>query len=180
MVKTMDEAGMNYPIHLGVTEAGFGESARIKSSVGIGTLLSEGIGDTIRVSLAEDPLEEIDVCYEILQAAGIRRTMTEIIVCPTCGRTESGEVLELGKKVKAALHPRSGLRIAVMGCVVNGPGEVREADYGFWAVTQKWELRRGEEKIGNLELKDLDGAVDALVGVLKEDGRYKAPIAANP
>lgn len=172
MVKTMEEEGMNYPIHLGVTESGFGEAGRIKSSVGIGTLLSEGIGDTIRVSLAEDPVQELDVCYEILQATGVRRTLLEIIACPTCGRTESDEVITLATKVKEALPRRLPMSIAIMGCVVNGPGEVRGADYGFWAVGNKWELRRGEEKIGKIPLEDLDGAVEALLNVVKDDARY--------
>src|SRR5262249_3547277 len=88
MVQRMQERGMDYPLHRGVTEAGDGQYARVKSTTGIGTLLAEGIGDTIRVSLAEDPIHEIPVCYEILQALGLRRTKTEYIACPSCGRTK--------------------------------------------------------------------------------------------
>ena len=88
MALRMAELGMDYPLHLGVTEAGDGEYARIKSTAGIGTLLAEGIGDTIRVSLAEDPVNELPVCYDILQALGLRRTKIEFIACPSCGRTK--------------------------------------------------------------------------------------------
>src|SRR2546421_12049924 len=88
MVNRMEEEGMAYPLHLGVTEAGDGDYARIKSTAGIATLLAEGIGDTIRVSLAEDPINELPVCYDILQALGLRRTKVEFIACPSCGRTK--------------------------------------------------------------------------------------------
>src|SRR5437016_12573803 len=88
LVRRMDEEGMDYPLHLGVTEAGDGEYARIKSTAGIATLLCEGIGDTIRVSLAEDPVNEIPVCYDILQSLGLRKTKVEYIACPSCGRTK--------------------------------------------------------------------------------------------
>jgi (E)-4-hydroxy-3-methylbut-2-enyl-diphosphate synthase len=87
MVKRMDELGMDYPLHLGVTEAGDGEYGRIKSTAGIATLLADGIGDTIRVSLTEAPEKEIPVCYSILQALGLRKTMVEYVACPSCGRT---------------------------------------------------------------------------------------------
>jgi (E)-4-hydroxy-3-methylbut-2-enyl-diphosphate synthase len=116
MVKRMDEEGMDYPLHLGVTEAGDGMYARIKSAIGIGTLLAEGIGDTIRVSLAEDPLNEIEVCYDILQALGLRKTKVEYIACPSCGRTKFDLPTVLNKVREATKH-LVGLDIAVMGCL---------------------------------------------------------------
>ncbi|SVB40244.1 uncharacterized protein METZ01_LOCUS193098, partial [marine metagenome] len=130
MVQRMVELGMDYPLHLGVTEAGDGEYARIKSTSGIGTLLAEGIGDTIRVSLAEDPINEIPVCYDILQALGLRRTKVEFIACPSCGRTKF-DLTRVLAEVKEATTHLAGLDIAVMGCIVNGPGEMADADYGY-------------------------------------------------
>jgi len=121
----------DYPLHVGITQSGSGEEGKIKSSVGIGYLLARGIGDTIRVSLTNNPVEEVKTGYEILQALDLRRTKREIISCPTCGRTEidlfkiTEQVKEITKTIK---HP---LKIAVMGCVVNGPGEAKEADVGI-------------------------------------------------
>ena len=134
MAQRMDELGMSYPLHLGVTEAGDGEYGRIKSTAGIGTLLAEGIGDTIRVSLTEAPEKEIPVCYSILQALGLRKTMVEYVACPSCGRTlfNLEEVLH---KVREATNHLTGLDIAVMGCIVNGPGEMADADYGYVGKT---------------------------------------------
>ncbi|MFM7381862.1 MAG: (E)-4-hydroxy-3-methylbut-2-enyl-diphosphate synthase, partial [Microcystaceae cyanobacterium] len=130
MVKRMDELGMDYPLHLGVTEAGDGEYGRIKSTAGIATLLADGIGDTIRVSLTEAPEKEIPVCYSILQALGLRKTMVEYVACPSCGRTlfNLEDVLH---QVREATKHLTGLDIAVMGCIVNGPGEMADADYGY-------------------------------------------------
>jgi len=130
MVQRMAELNMNYPLHLGVTEAGDGQYARVKSTAGIATLLAEGIGDTIRVSLAEDPIEELPVCYEILQALGLRKTQVEYIACPSCGRTKFELPLVL-RQVRQATKHLVGLDIAVMGCIVNGPGEMADADYGY-------------------------------------------------
>jgi (E)-4-hydroxy-3-methylbut-2-enyl-diphosphate synthase len=120
----------DYPLHLGVTEAGTAFQGSIKSAVGIGSLLADGIGDTIRVSLTEDPVEEIRVAKEILKVLGLRKEGVEIISCPTCGRTEI-DLITLTKKVEKAFEgDKRNIRIAVMGCVVNGPGEAREADFG--------------------------------------------------
>lgn len=120
-----------YPLHLGVTEAGTIFSGTIKSSVGIGTLLSEGIGDTIRVSLTDDPLQEIKVGKEILKACGLRKGGLEIISCPTCGRT-SIDLIGIAKKAEESLQNiNKDIKVAIMGCVVNGPGEAREADIGI-------------------------------------------------
>jgi len=119
------------PLHIGITEAGFGESGVIKSSVGIGILLYLGIGDTLRVSLTGNPVEEIEVAYQILNSLGLRKRGVEIISCPTCGRIE----VDLPKVVKEVKEQLKGikkpLKVAVMGCVVNGPGEAKEADVGL-------------------------------------------------
>ena len=121
---------IDYPLHLGVTEAGTYFQGSIKSAIGIGSLLMDGIGDTIRVSLTEDPTEEIGVAKEILKVLGIGALGTEIISCPTCGRTEI-DLIGLTKKVEQKFtNYGKQIKIAVMGCVVNGPGEAREADYG--------------------------------------------------
>lgn len=122
---------VDYPLHLGVTEAGTKFSGTIKSSVGIGTLLAEGIGDTLRVSLTADPVEEVKVGWEILKALGLRKRGVEIISCPTCGRTEI-DLISLAEKVEDRLQSiDKNITVAVMGCPVNGPGEAKEADYGI-------------------------------------------------
>ena len=121
----------DYPLHLGVTEAGTLLNAAIKSSIGIGILLSEGIGDTIRVSVTGDPISEIDVAYGILRAMTIRKIGPDIISCPTCGRCEI-DLLKLTEEVERRLAGmKAYLKIALMGCVVNGPGEAAEADIGI-------------------------------------------------
>lgn len=119
------------PLHLGVTEAGSLISGTVKNSLGIGILLSEGIGDTIRVSLTHDPVDEVRVGYEVLRALGLRRRGAEIISCPTCGRCEI-DLFTLTETVENALSQiTTPIRVAIMGCVVNGPGEAREADIGI-------------------------------------------------
>lgn len=119
------------PLHLGVTEAGGLIAGTVKSALGIGMLLADGIGDTLRVSLTRDPVEEIRVAYEILRALGIRRRGPEIISCPTCGRTQI-ELMDIVAKVEQALLTSTAdIKVAIMGCVVNGPGEAREADVGI-------------------------------------------------
>ena len=121
----------DYPLHIGITEAGVGSDGIIKSAAGLGILLHEGIGDTMRVSLTDDPVEEVRAAKSILNAVGLRREGVEVVSCPTCGRTEidlvtlAGQVRELVKDMPLTL------RVAVMGCVVNGPGEAREADIGI-------------------------------------------------
>jgi (E)-4-hydroxy-3-methylbut-2-enyl-diphosphate synthase len=118
------------PQHLGVTESGTVRSGSIRSAVGIGALLAEGIGDTIRVSLAGDPVEEIFAAKEILKALGLASGPV-VIACPTCGRTQI-DVAKLAAQVEAMVAPlKASIRIAVMGCVVNGPGEARDADIGI-------------------------------------------------
>lgn len=176
MVKRMDELGMNYPLHLGVTEAGDGEYGRIKSTAGIGTLLAEGIGDTIRVSLTEAPEKEIPVCYSILQALGLRKTMVEYVACPSCGRTlfNLEEVLH---KVREATSHLTGLDIAVMGCIVNGPGEMADADYGYVGKTPGYiSLYRGREEIKRVPE---DQGVEELINLIKADGLWVDPEPAG-
>lgn len=122
---------VNYPLHLGVTEAGTIWRGTIKSSIGIGTLLMEGIGDTIRVSLTGNPVEEVRVGKEILKSCGIIKEGVEFISCPTCGRTEI-DLIKIAEQVeKRLLNMHKNIKVAVMGCVVNGPGEAREADIGI-------------------------------------------------
>jgi len=124
-------ASTDLPLHVGVTEAGSLYSGIVKSALGIGTILAEGIGDTIRVSLSRDPVEEVRVGYEILKALDIRQRGPEIISCPTCGRCNI-ELFGIVEQVeKALLSTVAPVKIAIMGCVVNGPGEAREADIGI-------------------------------------------------
>ena len=136
-VKTMIEAyrlmadKCNYPLHLGVTEAGTAYSGTIKSAVGIGTLLAEGIGDTIRVSLTENPTEEIRVAKEILKSLGLKEGGPRLISCPTCSRC-SINLIDIASEVeKRLIKLNKNVTVAVMGCVVNGPGEASSADIGI-------------------------------------------------
>jgi (E)-4-hydroxy-3-methylbut-2-enyl-diphosphate synthase len=152
-----------YPLHLGVTEAGPMPSGGIKSAVGIGTLLAEGIGDTIRVSLTDDPVEEVKVGNWILGSLGLKKRGLDLVACPSCGRAEV-DVLGLTKQVNEALE-REGItapiRVAVMGCVVNGPGEAREADLGIAAGKGYGQLIvRGQVQANRIPE---DEFVDALV-----------------
>lgn len=120
-----------YPLHLGVTEAGTARMGLIKSAVGIGSLLCDGIGDTIRVSLTADPVQEIRAAQDILKAIGLRREGPTVVSCPTCGRTQI-DLIGLANQVEELLRPiKAPLKVAVMGCIVNGPGEAREADIGI-------------------------------------------------
>ena len=121
----------DYPLHLGITEAGLPGSGNIKSAVGLGALLLQGIGDTVRVSLTGSPLPEASAAIDILKAVGLRKNFADVISCPTCGRTGI-DVAEIAAKVQAALKDvQVPMTVAVMGCVVNGPGEAREADVGI-------------------------------------------------
>jgi len=172
MVHRMDELGMDYPLHLGVTEAGDGEYGRIKSTAGLAPLLADGIGDTIRVSLTEAPEKEIPVCYSILQALGLRKTMVEYVACPSCGRTlfNLEEVLH---KVREATKHLTGLDIAVMGCIVNGPGEMADADYGYVGKQPGYiSLYRGREEIKKVPE---DRGVEELIDLIKSDDRWVDP-----
>jgi (E)-4-hydroxy-3-methylbut-2-enyl-diphosphate synthase len=154
-----------YPLHIGISEAGPSFTGTIKSSVGLGILLSEGIGDTIRVSLSEDPLEEVRVAYEILKSLGIRQRGANLISCPTCGRCEI-DIRELASKVESRLRGiEKPMTVAVMGCVVNGPGEAREADVGIAGGKGIGILFRKGKVIKTLKEKEL---LDALLQEIEE------------
>jgi len=173
MADTMDREGFHYPLHLGVTEAGDGDYGRIKSTAGIATLLAEGLGDTIRVSLTEAPEKEIPVCFSILQALGLRKTMVEYVACPSCGRTLFN-LEEVLNQVRDATSHLTGLDIAVMGCIVNGPGEMADADYGYVGKTPGViSLYRGRDEIR--KVPETEG-VEALIQLIKDDGRWVDPV----
>lgn len=149
-----------YPLHLGITEAGSLPKGAIKTAAGLGGLLMEGIGDTIRVSLTDDPVEEIPVAYDILQVTGRRVTEPEVVACPTCGRIEI-DLEEIVEEVEERLGDRElPVRISVLGCVVNGPGEAREADIGIAGGKGVGMLFRDGETIRKV---NEDEMVDALM-----------------
>jgi (E)-4-hydroxy-3-methylbut-2-enyl-diphosphate synthase len=156
---------VDYPLHLGITEAGSEFRGTIKSAIGIGILLSEGIGDTIRVSLTADPVKEVIVAKEILKSLGLRKGL-QIISCPTCGRTEI-DLISITQEVEEALeaYADKNLTIAVMGCVVNGPGEAREADFGIAGGKHEGLIFRKGEIIRKVPEKDL---VKTLISVIKQ------------
>ncbi len=156
----------DYPLHIGVTEAGTLVRGAVKSAVGLGLLLAEGLGDTLRVSLTHDPVAEPGVAWEILRSLGLGQRGPEIISCPTCGRTEI-DLIGLAQEVEARLRNESRVcKVAVMGCVVNGPGEAREADIGIAGgrdlgiIFRKGEVIRkvkGRENLLPAFLEELDG-----------------------
>ena len=157
---------VNYPLHLGVTEAGTEFSGTIKSAIGIGTLLAEGIGDTIRVSLTSDPTKEIPVARQILKSLHLRKGL-EIISCPTCGRTEIDLIKLAGEtEKKLEIFSHLDITIAVMGCVVNGPGEAREADYGIAGGKQESLLFKQGEIVKKLPESQL---LDELIKLIIAD-----------
>ncbi|TSA25729.1 MAG: 4-hydroxy-3-methylbut-2-en-1-yl diphosphate synthase [Bacteroidetes bacterium] len=171
LVERMQEEGMDYPLHLGITEAGAGEDGRLKSAVGIGSLLADGIGDTIRVSITEDPEHEIPVAYGILQATGVRITRTEYISCPSCARTLFN-IQDSVQKIKERTGHLTGLKIAVMGCIVNGPGEMADAHYGYVGAGKGIvNLYKGR----TLVKKNIyeSAAIEELIGLIKEGGDWK-------
>ncbi len=159
---------LSYPLHLGVTEAGPLKTGSIKAAIGIGTLLAEGIGDTFRVSLTADPVEEIRVAREILQALGLRIFKPELISCPTCGRCET-DLVQLTKTVEKIISDLNlPLRIAVMGCAVNGPGEAREADLGICAGKKQGLVFRKGKVVKTVKLEYL---FDAFKTELEDEQR---------
>lgn len=169
---------VDYPLHVGVTEAGTPLPGAIKSALGIGILLSEGVGDTIRVSLTAPPPEEVRAAYAILGALGVRRRGVEVISCPTCSRTEI-DLIGLARKVERALvHVVTPLKVAVMGCVVNGPGEAKEADVGLAGGRGKGILFKKGKKIGSYTEKDLLPAllheIEAMTGEPVEQKRLSS------
>ena len=180
LVKAMDAEDMHFPLHLGVTEAGEGEDGRLKSAVGIGALLVDGIGDTIRVSLSEAPEKEIPVAFGILQAAGSRTTKPEFISCPGCGRTmynleetiahiKQAFAESFGSEDAKKIWPMANsLKIAIMGCIVNGPGEMADSDYGYVGAGRgKVSLYKRKECI-EMNIPE-DEAVERLIDFIKKD-----------
>ncbi|HEX9889775.1 MAG TPA: flavodoxin-dependent (E)-4-hydroxy-3-methylbut-2-enyl-diphosphate synthase [Nitriliruptorales bacterium] len=146
----------DYPLHLGVTEAGPMYSGSVKSAIGIGTLLAEGIGDTIRVSLSADPVEEVKAGIMMLEALHLRERGLDVVSCPSCGRAQV-DVWKLAEEVQKGLDGRIDvpMRVAVMGCVVNGPGEAREADLGVAAGNGKGEIFRKGQRIATVQEADI-------------------------
>ena len=156
-----------YPLHLGVTETGTEWNGTIQSAVGIGTLLSEGIGDTIRVSLTADPVREVLVGIAILKAAGLRPGGVKFVSCPTCGRTEI-DLISLASEVEEKVRGmKRDITVAVMGCVVNGPGEAREADYGIAGGRGKGILFKKGVVLGTYPYGEL---CDRLIALIESDG----------
>ena len=152
-----------YPLHLGVTEAGTSYMGLVQSAVGIGTLLNEGIGDTIRVSLTADPVEEIRAGIAILKSAGLRKGGVKIVSCPTCGRTQI-DLISTAKEVEQRLGDcKKDIRVAVMGCVVNGPGEAREADFGLAGGKGEAVLFKKGEIVSKVAEKDMVSALLKLI-----------------
>ncbi len=150
---------VDYPLHIGITEAGTLIPGTAKSAIGIGLLLAEGIGDTIRVSLTAPPIHEITAAYAILRALGLRARGVEVISCPTCSRTEI-DIIGLASKVEKALsHIQVPLKVAVMGCVVNGPGEAKEADLGIAGGKKRGLLFKRGKTIGTYGEDDLLSAL---------------------
>jgi (E)-4-hydroxy-3-methylbut-2-enyl-diphosphate synthase len=153
-------AACDYPLHLGVTEAGPLKTGSIKSAVGIGALLAEGIGDTIRVSLSADPVEEVKAGIAILESLHLRERGLDVVSCPSCGRAQV-DVWTLAEEVQKGLEGLDApLRVAVMGCVVNGPGEAREADLGVAAGNGKGDIIKKGERIATVREEDI---VEAMV-----------------
>lgn len=160
---------VDYPFHLGITEAGTLRTGTVKSSVGLGMLLAEGIGDTIRVSLAADPVEEVPVCWEILKSLGIRERGVEITACPSCGRVQV-DILKLAEAVeRITAEYRAPVKVAVMGCAVNGPGEASMADVGIAGGRGMGLLYRDGVKVRSLpEAQLLDGLREEIEKVIAE------------
>ena len=151
-----------YPLHLGITEAGTAFSGTIKSAIGLGTILREGIGDTIRVSLSDDPTEEIPVCKEILKNCGLLKNSAKLVSCPTCGRIQY-DLIPIAKEMEKFLQTiNSDITVAIMGCGVNGPGEAREADIGIAGGVNEGVLFKKGEIIRKVKQEDM-------VEVLKEE-----------
>ena len=162
----------DHPFHIGITEAGTPRRGKVRSAVGIGALLMAGIGDTMRVSLTADPVEEVYFAREILEAAGLRESPYELVSCPTCGRTRidlEGLADEVDRRLADMKDLRPGLKVAVMGCVVNGPGEAKEADYGCAGGDGKGVIIAKGEIVKTVPEAQL---ADELLRVIKENESY--------
>jgi len=153
-------SAFDYPIHLGLTHAGLAEHSRVPSAVAVGTLLAEGIGDTIRVSAAGNPLKETEIAVEILEALGLRRKAgPELIVCPTCARAQM-DITKLARRIKRLIKDvDKPVRIAVMGCIVNGPGEAADADLAVCAAKTKAYIYRKGERVAIVAQEQIEGQV---------------------
>lgn len=157
----------DYPLHLGVTETGTAFNGTVRSAVGIGALLCQGIGNTIRVSLTDEPVKEVEAGIAILKAAELRRGGVRFVSCPTCGRTEI-DLISLANQVEGRLkHIERDITVAVMGCVVNGPGEAREADYGIAGGRGKGLIFKKGQVLGTYPYERL---CDALMELIEKDG----------
>ncbi|MEX2556243.1 MAG: flavodoxin-dependent (E)-4-hydroxy-3-methylbut-2-enyl-diphosphate synthase [Actinomycetota bacterium] len=173
----------DYPLHLGVTEAGTPAKGIIKSSVGIGSLLAEGIGDTIRVSLTADPVEEVKAGIAILESLNLREQGFDLVACPSCGRAEV-DVFALATAVEQRLaHIDVPMRVAVMGCIVNGPGEAREADVGVAAGKEKGQIFVRGEIVRTVPedaiVEEIAKEVEKLAEVLRAEGAHGAATVAR-
>jgi (E)-4-hydroxy-3-methylbut-2-enyl-diphosphate synthase len=155
---------ISYPLHLGITEAGLPKAGAVRSAVGIGILLHEGIGDTLRVSLSAHPYEEVNTAYEILKTLGLRQHGPTLISCPSCGRAEV-DIISLAESVDRSLKDISKpIKVAVMGCVVNGPGEAKEADVGIACGKGKGAIFKKGKVVGTVAEKDF---LDTLIAEIK-------------
>jgi len=171
LVERMAQENMYFPLHLGVTEAGEGEDGRIKSAVGIGSLLMDGIGDTIRVSLTEPPEAEIPVALSILQACRLRMSKPEYISCPSCGRTQF-DLQTTATKIRERTSHLIGLKIGIMGCIVNGPGEMADADYGYVGSGQGRITLYKQHEVVKRNIPE-EQAVEELISLIKANGDWK-------
>ena len=159
-IKTYEEASkvFNYPLHIGITEAGTAFSGTIKSSIGLGILLNKGIGNTIRVSLSDDPIEEVKVAKEILKDCNLYKDSAKLVSCPTCGRTQI-DLIPIAKEVEEYLQTvNKDIKVAVMGCAVNGPGEAKDADIGIaGGIGEALLFKKGEiiKKVPQEEIVDI-------------------------
>ena len=162
----------NYPLHVGITEAGTLQRGTIKSSVGLGIILNEGIGDTIRVSLTGDPVNEVIVAKQILKALNLRTGGIEVVSCPTCGRT-SIDLIGLANQVEVLVsdYEHLNLKVAVMGCIVNGPGEAREADLGIAGGNGEGLLMKKGEILKKMPESELLGALKYELDHWQDAGR---------
>jgi (E)-4-hydroxy-3-methylbut-2-enyl-diphosphate synthase len=174
-------AEIPYPLHLGVTEAGTPRAGSVRSAIGIGILLAEGIGDTIRVSLAADPKEEVPVCWDILNTLNLRKHGPTLVACPTCGRIEI-ELIPLAQKVEQHfIKLGKEITVAVMGCVVNGPGEAKMADIGIAGGKGRGVIFRKGQIIRTVdEPQFLDALIEEGNRVIAEmEGHPAAPYAGE-
>ena len=177
LARVLDERGTPYPLHLGVTEAGTPRAGSVRSAIGIGMLLAEGIGDTIRVSLAADPKEEVPVCYDILNTLGLRQRGATLVACPTCGRIEI-DLIPLAQKVEEHFNKvGKPITVAVMGCVVNGPGEAKMADLGIAGGKGRGVIFRKGEVIRTVDEPEfMQALIEEGDRVIAEmEGRESAP-----